>query len=613
MNRIHGFGARALIVALATAFAACSGGTHAVPTAPGSTPARHPARVTFHLKVPPKREQLHGHRHGHWVHGHYVSPSTMGLGINYWTTSSPTVDANDPNVAFDLSSCTPATNCTSNADGSQTFTITAPVPPASSAYTFEVTTWTQPPSGGVFSNAAQILSQGSAALSVTSGAAPTTLNLTLNAEPATVSFIPIPGQSHVRQDGSTFSVVGNAPVDFIANALDAGGNLIFGQGAPTITVADTDATPYFSLSSSTTATNVWALQAIAVDSTGGAQIGVTATPPAGSGFAPTAATFAISTDPELWLSGNAGSGPQGLWGYALDPTNGFAPTIFPIDFTPLSSTSNNSYVAIDTKGQPWILVQNSGLPEIERLTAPSGALPPQQTSDAIALISGDNVGAITIDGSDRLYLPIQYSAPLLRRRLPRRPDGVGTGSQVAVYDLSGGTPTTPLTSVPTSSAQFGVPYSVAVAPSTSAYATNSMQGSIWVAGSNGVDAMTWSGTTLTDTYHSGAPASPAAIALGNDGIVWVASGSGTLSAYTFGFTSGFGLTLAGSVSASTGNQIASDQRLSPSSQVWLPQLDACSGTNPCVEAYDTPSAPVETQTIAPPTTSSYAQGIAIAP
>ena len=126
--------ARILAAAIASVIlASCGGGGGGGVIAPSNPASSAPQIVKFTFKVPVKSKQV---KRKMMLGGKYVSPATLGLGLSFSTTALTPSQITTPNFALDLSTCvsTAFTTCVLNPDGSQSFTLQAPVPAGN--YTF---------------------------------------------------------------------------------------------------------------------------------------------------------------------------------------------------------------------------------------------------------------------------------------------------------------------------------------------------------------------------------------------------------------------------------------------------------------------------------------------
>ena len=298
----------ALLLALTGMLLVQCGGGGTTPTTSQNQPILSSTGARIILTIPPARLQVHIRR------PLYTAPSTLGIGINVGPhpTTFSIAQTQTPQSAIDLSPT--STACTPGSGGSRVCTFSISAPPGSDD--IAVTTWDASPVGGSFVGANALSSQVLAAQTIASGSS-TTISLSLNALVSTVTMVALPSQIHVQPSGSGYSQVGNALISYDVNALDADGNIITGQGAPTLSVSSPD-------------------NKIAVANAGGSMwnarvsgyspqpLTVTATPPVGSGLAPTVLSFPITAIPELWVTlfnGVASDGAvQGYALYAAGPT-----------------------------------------------------------------------------------------------------------------------------------------------------------------------------------------------------------------------------------------------------------------------------------------------------
>lgn len=569
-------------VLIAALLAGCGGGGggSALPTKP-QAPLQSATAVTFNLKIPTKAKQVIGHIHK--LGRDYVSPATLGVGVNFATGATATFTGAQiatPNLTFDLSTC--GTNCTANADGSKTYTLSAPIP--AGTYTFEITTWDSTAAGGTFSG--NQLSQTIVAnQTVAAGSASTTINFTLNGIASAISLSPIPGQSHVEVGSTGIAIIGNAPVSFVGNATDADGYIITGSGAPTMCLLDSSGT--FNIATNGNMFTVNALSS--TPSNHSVTMLFEALPPAGSGFTTLSQNVSFSPTPELWVSQSAGT-TTGMWGYPMNGTT-YTPGNS-LDFIP-SGGLNNSTMVVDTHGNLWVTNNDA----LQGFSAAVGSTPPTLNATVITLPGGTNstVQGTALDAAGLLWVA-DSSYPALQ-----------SSGEVLAYDPTNTTaPKYTLTAAASGSTTMSAPQSIAIAPAVSAI-PSALQGTIFVASGTGLDVLTDTGGVLTDKYPSVLAAAESAVAIGPDGTVWTFDGS-NINAYALTMPGSTPvLTLEASLAALGMNQMATD----PSGRVWLLQ-----SSNGGANSYALGGCPATCAITAGPTVypgSAYARGIYVAP
>ena len=298
----------ALLLALTGMFLVQCGGGGTTPPPSNNQPILSSAGARIVLTIPPSRLQVHLRR------PLYTSPSTLGIGVNVGLhpTTFSAAQTQTPQSAIDLSPT--STACTPGAGGSRVCTFSIAAPPGSDD--IAVTTWDASPVGGSFVGANALSSQLLAAQTITSGSS-TTISLSLNGLVSTITMVALPSQIHVQPSGSGYSQVGNALISYDVNALDADGNIITGQGAPTVTVSSPDR----AIALANAGGSLWNARVVGYPPQ---PLALTATPPVGSGIAPTVLSFPITAIPELWVTlfnGVASDGSiQGFALYASGPT-----------------------------------------------------------------------------------------------------------------------------------------------------------------------------------------------------------------------------------------------------------------------------------------------------
>ena len=278
----------------------CGGGGTTPPTTHGPILSGTGARIV--LTIPPDRLQVHLRR------PLYVAPTTLGIGINVGPhpTTFTTAQTQTPQTAFDLSPSSSA--CTAGAGGSRVCTFSIPAMPGSDD--IAITTWDASPVGGNFVGANALSSQVLASQSIAIGTS-TTLSLALNAIVSTLTISPLPSQVHVQVAGTGYGQVGSALISYNLYALDADGNIITGQGAPALSLTSPDA----QIALSNSGTSTWTARVAGFTPQ---PLTLTATPPVGSGFAPTVLSIPITAIPELWVTlYNNSFGAGSVQGYAL--------------------------------------------------------------------------------------------------------------------------------------------------------------------------------------------------------------------------------------------------------------------------------------------------------
>ncbi len=369
--------------------AGCGGGgagagmpSHALPSVGGSGTLS----ITIHVPAPAQQVQLRSPK--------YVSPDTQYIGINYLPVPnsgfSPTQLLTPSVPAFSVSS---SGVCTSNAStGQKTCAVNVSLIPGT--YSVAITTWDGAPnaSNNTFTSTQELSQTILPVVQVVAGAGAALGNISasLDGIPANVAVTPLPGQSHVAQVGQAYEIVGMSPINFLVEPVDAAGNIIVGQGAPTIalpTASHPDVAllqPFPStIPSEITAQVVgWSPTVLSIPITVTPANGVTASPNA---------SINIETIQELWTGmSDAGSPIGGIAGYALLPESsgaGFAPpstgsgsafNSTPIDEyigVPPTGLYADDDVAVDPHGNLWAVDSYSSLVVIEEFGVPTNSGP----------------------------------------------------------------------------------------------------------------------------------------------------------------------------------------------------------------------------------------------
>jgi len=497
---------------------ACGGGAKGSSLPPVSAPqAKKIGTATFSLKLPSAATMTKLRRR------YYQSQATQGVAID-WISTNP--DA--PDYSAPISATCPGTypagvvSCGPDpVDGGTDYTFQLQIP-AATYPNFTVTTFDTPPSSGAFTG--NMLAQGqlAAPVVIAAGTSNTIPSLTFYGIPATVSFVPGPAQSHVVTYGGNLAVIGNTPQTFFAQAEDADGFLISStdSGAPTVTVAESpsDSPQHFTVATTTDANE---FKLTAVDASANATIDVTATP-GGTGLS--AVTNAVTVTPaqELWTTQEAGSNPNGIFGYAIYP--GVASPKGPIDgyqdpignplCAAVSSMCNFYDAAIDpASGTIYAAgINGSSIPVIAAFTQGTGSqgLVAPSTVAFTEPLAGATIEAMAIDANHHGFLI---------------DDNSGTVSLEAYSTASNGWAL--ITS--SSSSSIEAAQAVAVAPS-SANVPSALTGSIWVGLSSGGLAVypAFSGTlTSTPAVLTGFPGGDSNQVIGFDasGRLWSSDGN----------------------------------------------------------------------------------------
>lgn len=538
-------------LALCALLSACGGGGGGTtPPLNRALPVTHSASVTFVLKVPPAAKQFHAHRN---VKRMYVSPSTLGVGIAYAVAPATfsTAQLKTPQVAFDLTTC--GSGCTANSDGSKTYTLNAPIPGSVPQYSIQVDTWDSAPVSGTFSG--NMLSQQYlASIAVPVGSASTSVTISLDAIPVSLAFTPVAGQSHVQPNAGGWAIIGNAPVQFALNALDADGFTIASSdpGAPSMAI--NDSTHQFTFSPLTG--NLYSVQAVSAAS-GTASVSLTATAPPLSGIAPYSTTAALTPVQEVWSSTTAGGPPAGLLGYPIYPVSN-EPSTSAIDYLAISTTNYNiRQPAFDSHGNIFLNnTPSSGSPPagIYELTQNGFSLAPSfvnASTPFIGIGTATQFNSLAIDSSDDI-ITIASSG------------GSGYGG-VAAYS-SGGSPLAQQNSSGSDSIAYGS--DVAIAPAN--VDSGTFKDYVFVAGYFGIGMLSPSPhLTLLSPTITPAVSSLQGITFDANGYLWTHDGG---SLYVYSVTgSASSPVLTQVASASSAGTFTSGMGRTAQGTVWIPE------------------------------------------
>ncbi len=352
----------------------------------------------------------------------YVSPDTQYIGISYLSGVNQTftpAQLETPQASFAVSS---PSVCAIQSNGYRFCSVAVSLAPGT--YTVGITTWAAPPTSGTFAASSELSQATLPGEVVAAGTAAnlgnaTAINASLDAIPAGLAVTPLPSQTHVTADGATYDIIGMSPVDFLVEPVDAAGNIIVGQGAPSVALAadsahDTVVTP------NTGNPNEFAVQVVAWNSSP-LSLTATATPPGGSGLGPTSALLSVQPIQELWGS-YANAGPiDGLAGFALQPTSGatlyYAPPFTGAGTgslsTPIDSLIGNTNAAalnfqgsvVDSSGNIW--VADNATNQVAEYGLPTGSqgLAPTGTQLALTLPSLGTTGInLSADSSGNIWL-----------------------------------------------------------------------------------------------------------------------------------------------------------------------------------------------------------------
>ena len=551
---------RALSSILMLTLAACGGGGGgSVGTVPGipSHPTQGATTAKFSFRLPSRTTMTRIRRPA------YLSQGTQGVSID-WISSDPT----HPDYAAPVSAVCPGTlpagvtACSIDAQGNTDYTFLLSINPGT--YTITVTTFDAAPSGAPlsFASTAHVLSQGQMPATISAGQSNTISPATFYGVPASVTFVPAPGQVHTIDFNGGFGIIGSVAQTFFAQSLDAGGYAITGSdpGAPTITVAESagDSPQLLSIAQSNSFTyTVRALSAAA-----GAAANVTITSTAGGGLVSTATSnVTITPIPELWTTQAAGGNPTayGLNGYALIPPT-YRPSLSPIDFVYDNASANLCGSGLQCQFESAAATANGVVVAESVQTARLYEFAPT-TSFTSALLPGSALpftttspANLTFDDAGRLYVIDNTSGTLVELPSP-------VGSPV------------------TASTQIRGAAAIAIAPSMSALPL-SLQQSIWTVDPSGnffvFPPFTGSFGAPIPVNGSTVASPPTAMTFDSNGNLWVDAGT-TLYTYSVaGSTSGIMLTPLAGPYALTGAQ-GSNFGAAPNGTMYLGYFGSFTG------------------------------------
>jgi sugar lactone lactonase YvrE len=446
------------------------------------------AAVNITLHIPSPTAQAHARR------PQFVSPSTLGIGVNVGPASTTFTLAQQttPLQAIDVSVASSA--CTPAAGGTRTCTISVSAPPGNDA--IAITAWDASPASGSFSGA-HMLSTQTLTQSVLAGKQ-NTLNFVLNGITASVAFAPIGAQSHVLSTAGATSIVGMAIASFSLSALDADGNTIVGPGAPTLAVTSPDNKLRVA-----NAGNTWTVQPLHPNPQA---LTITATFADGSASQTFSQTVGVTQ--ELWaaLSENVTEAV----GYALTSSG-------PQLLDTIPSNDNLFSLAVDpASGNVWLGDETADT--VSAFSAPTASGGPNALATAtIGFGTGANQFplGIAFDASNRLWI-------------------TDFDDFYAVETVAGAAAPSALTNSPFAVTSGTTPAAVAFDRFATAWIANAGTNTVTAFNANpsGSPSQQFSGATLNLASVGVQFTSPQALAFDAAGHLWLGDGAGNVQEFT---------------------------------------------------------------------------------
>jgi|GEM_PF-2868365 len=453
--------AGALVLA---ALSACGGGSSSLPPSSGSGAPSNGAvgRIVQKLSLLIPAKGFANDRRA----PQYTSIATKGIGISLVlqgqnAPSNPATLLN-PDVAIDLTT-TPVSIVGDLGPSGQSIScvaVTTPQPGQQCTLSLSLPTnvsaivvnaWDAAPAPGTttFPSMAQLLSSATAAVAVSSGSPGPTISLVLDGIPASLQILPTTPQTHFVLGGSgsansapTYTEIGAGPVALTIDALDADGNIIIGNGAPTVHWQATQNGSAILSGSvvSGTPMNVTLAPFLSNAAAFKSSFAITASASTASG-SPLSTSIGIVPVQEFWLAAaggmfaSVGRGPQALSmqnsinGYEIPPSTGalMSPIQVNSDSVPVSSlascpnipagTSPAPFstaigVSSDPSGNLWTLVTTSYSSSsgggtascVEEFALQPNANPPQAVANSMRTLSSvDTFTGCAIDRFDTLW------------------------------------------------------------------------------------------------------------------------------------------------------------------------------------------------------------------
>ncbi len=516
------------VLAAAALLAGCAGGSHGssmLPTSP-TTNGRGTGTAVFVINTPQRNASAASRSatsvRTKGVRPQYLSTATQSIVI---AISGPTTVNETAGLTVNSSGCTSSlasTICTLTVPGLQAGSYTATLT------TYDgYTSGTNTATGNVLSAAQAI------AFTITAGQS-NTINISLSGVP--VSTVVVPAGSNSSANGSSgYDIIGQGAHKFIAESLDADGNIIVGIGAPLFSIGAVSG----SLSPVTTSPSGGSTTSASAPNS------FTVTPP--TTFGSTTASFTVT--PTFAGQATDGCTQTGANCTALTVTVDMKYLLFAY-VTNLSDGTVSAYTINATTGA---LTAMAGSPFAAGADPDRVAVDPTGKFAYVTNNHSGNVSAYTIDATTGALSAVAGS-PFAAGSSPIgvAVDPTGKFAYVAnngSYNVSAYTinaTTGALTAVAGSPFAAGTyPYEVAVDPTGKfAYVPN--------AGSNNVSAYTINATTGALTAMAGSPFAagsyPYGVAVDPTGtFAYVPNASSTnVSAYTINATTGALAAMAGS-------------------------------------------------------------------
>ena len=423
------------VLAAVALLAGCAGGSHGssvLPTSP-TTNGKGTGTAVFVINVPQQsassasRSATSVRTKG--VRPLYLSTATQSIVI---AISGPTTVNETAGLTVNSSGCTStlaSTICTLTVPGLQAGSYTATLT------TYDgYTSGTNTATGNVLSAAQSI------AFTITAGQS-NTINIALSGVPA--STVVVPADSNSSANGSSgYDIIGQGAHKFIAESLDADGNIIAGGGAPLFSIGAVSGSlsPVTTSPSSGSTTSASAPNSFTVtppatfaSTTASFTVTPTFTGQATNGCTQTGAKCAavtVTVDMKyLVLLFVANNSNGTVTEYALPDTNNAAPKMT------ISNVTTPSGLAFDSTGD--LFVANYGNAKVTEYA------PPYTGTPTTVFLSGlSHANCLAFDSSDHLFVSndwgnvAEYAPPYTGTPIATISNSVGT-PQGLTFDSSG--------------------------------------------------------------------------------------------------------------------------------------------------------------------------------